>query len=174
MPPPDRNNLPLPNRQFAIASIKSSLKAAGVVMDELKELLPSRGNWVDHDALFSGRAVGEADTPSRVWRLSPESYKQFFIRLNGQFSLGLENHIRDEFKAPWNLSRRWDFADYSSLHRISGAEGEHHLRNCVTVAKRIVAKRSPLLKNLEKALCDPNSLRTGPGIVPGHYPAAAK
>jgi hypothetical protein len=154
MPPPDKKQPPSADRQFAIASIKSSLKAAGVVMDELKELLPSRGNWVDHDALFSGRVVGEADTPSRVWRLSPESYKQFFIRLNGQFSLALENHIRDEFKAPWNLTRKWDFTDYSSLHRISGAEGEHHLRNCTVFARKIYEKvnRSPSLKNLEKAL----------------------
>ena len=160
MPPPDETQPPSADREFAIASIKSSLKLAGVKMDELKELLPSRGNWVDHDALFSGKAVGEASTPSRVWRLSPESYKQFFIRLNGQLSLGLDPILfpsasrEAPLRSPWNLARKWDFTDYSSLHRVSSAEYEHHLRNCTTVAKRIVAgaNRSPSLKNLAKAL----------------------
>lgn len=154
MPPPDEKQPSSADRQSVAASVKSSLKAAGVGMDELKELLPSRGNWVDHDALFSGMVVGKADTPSRVWRLSPESYKQVFARLNTQFSVGL---VFDEsqprvFKSPWSLPRKWGFTDYSCLHRISGAEYEHHLRNCATVAKKIVASRSPLLKNLEKAL----------------------
>jgi len=160
MPPPDRKQPPKADREFAVASIKSSLKAAGVKMDELKELLPSRGNWVDHDALFSGKAVGEADTPSRVWRLSPESYRQFFLRLNSQFSLGLDHILfpsssrESPLKAPWNLPRKWDFTDYSSMHRISGAEYEHHLRNCQRFTKEIVPRigRSPSLGKLAKAL----------------------
>ncbi|MBY0460448.1 MAG: DUF1592 domain-containing protein, partial [Gemmataceae bacterium] len=160
MPPPDSKQPPSADRQFVVASIKSSLKAAGEKMDELKELLPARGNWVDHDALFSGKSVGEAGTPSRIWRLSPESYKQFFIRLNGQLSLGLDHILfpsasrEAPLKAPWNLARKWDFTDYSSLHRISGAEYEHHLRNCAIFAKKIVGKvnGSPSLKKLAGAL----------------------
>jgi hypothetical protein len=160
MPPPDAEQPPWADRQFAVASIKSSLKTAGVKMDELKELLPSRGNWVDHEALFSGKAMGEAGTPSRVWRLSPESYKQFFIRLNGQLSLGLDHILfpsssrEAPLKAPWNLARKWDFTDYSSLHRISAAEYEHHLLNCKRVTKEIVPRigRSPSFKNLAAAL----------------------
>ena len=154
MPPVDSKQPSTADRELAIASIKSNLKAAGVKFDELKELLPKRGNWVDHDLLFSGKAVGEAGTPSRVWRLTPESYKQFFVRLDQQFSLQLSS-LGSEFKAPWNMPRKWDFADYSSLHRISGAEYEHHLRNCTTVAKRIIGKvnGSPSLnKGLAKAL----------------------
>lgn len=153
MPPPDEKQPPSADREVAIASIKSSLKAAGVKMDELKELLPSRGNWVDHDALFSGKAVGEASTPSRVWRLSPESYKQFFTRLDQQFALELMSS-GPAFKAPWNLVRKWDFTDYSALHRISGAEYEHHLLNCIVFAKKIVGKsnRLPSLKKLTGAL----------------------
>ncbi len=160
MPPQDSKQPPAADRQVAIASIKSNLKAAGVKFDELKELLPARGNWVDHDALFSGQAVGEAATASRVWRLSPVSYKQFFIRLNGQLSLNMDHILfpsasqETPIIAPWNMPRKWDFADYSSLHRISGAEYEHHLRNCTTVAKRIVGKinGSPSFKNLKGAL----------------------
>jgi hypothetical protein len=158
MPPPDAEQPPLADRQIAVASIKSSLKVAGVKMDELKELIPSRGNWVDHDALFSGKVVGEAGTPSRVWRLSPASYRQFVIRLNGQLSLNLDHILYPSssaeapLKAPWNLTRKWDFTDYSSMHRISGAEYEHHLRNCKRITKEIVAKRWPSLKKLAEAL----------------------
>ena len=153
MPPADSKQPSTADRELAIASIKSNLKAAGVKFDELKELLPTRGNWVDHDLLFSGKAVGEAGTPSRVWRLTPESYKQFFVRLDQQFSLQLSS-LGSEFKAPWNMPRKWDFTDYSSLHRLSGAEYEHHLRNCTTVAKRIVGKinGAPSFKNLKEAL----------------------
>ena len=160
MPPPDRKQPPSTDRQFAITSIKSSLQAASVKIDELKELLPGRGNWVDHDAPFSGKVVGEVGTPSRVWRLSPESYRQFFLRLNVQHSLNLDHILfpsssrESPFKEPWNLNRKWDFTDYSSMHRISGAEYEHHLRNCQRFTKEIVPRigRSPLFKNLAKAL----------------------
>ena len=144
--PPRKAKQPSPvDRRHAIASVKSTLKAGGVKFDELKELSPSRGNWVDHDELFSGKAEGEAGTPSRVWRVSPESYKQFFTRLDRQFGeqLRLESII-----PPWSLPRKWDFTDYSSLHRLSGAEYEHHLRNCSMVAKKLVAgaMRSQLKK----------------------------
>ena len=160
MPPSESKQPPSTDRQFAIASIKSNLKAAGVKFDELKELLPTRGNWVDHDALFSGKAVGEAGTPSRVWRVSPESYKQFLIRLNVQLSLGLDHILfpsassEAPLKSPWNLAPKWDFTDYSSLHRISSAEYEHHLLTCKRVTKEIVSRigRLPSFKNLAKAL----------------------
>jgi len=135
MPPPDEKQPPKVDHEFAVASIKSSLKAAGVKMDELKELLPSRGNWVDHDALFSGKAVGEAGTPSRVWRLSPESYTQFFARFEAEFSIDVRG-----IRPPWSFARQWNFADYSSSHRLSDAEFDHHFRNCTAIA-RILAPR---------------------------------
>ncbi|MEI7823101.1 MAG: DUF1588 domain-containing protein, partial [Verrucomicrobiota bacterium] len=159
--PPRKAKQPSPvDRRHAIASVKSTLKAGGVKFDELKELSPSRGNWVDHDELFSGKAEGEAGTPSRVWRVSPESYKQFLIRLNVQLSLGLDPILfpsassEAPLKSPWNLPRKWDFTDYSSLHRISSAEYEHHLLNCKRVTKEIVSRigRSPSFKNLAAAL----------------------
>jgi hypothetical protein len=159
--PPRKAKQPSPvDRRHAIASVKSTLKAGGVKFDELKELSPSRGNWVDHDELFSGKAEGEAGTPSRVWRLSPESYKQFLIRLNVQLSLGLDHILfpsassEAPLKSPWSLAPKWDFTDYSSLHRISSAEYEHHLLNCKRVTKEIVSRigRSPSFKKLAGAL----------------------
>ena len=167
MPPPDEKQPPSADRQFAVASIKANLKAAGVKFDELKELLPSRGNWVDHNAIFSGKAVGEAGTPSRVWRLSSESYRQFFARLDERYALEIFSR-GPEFKPPWNLTRKWDFTDYSSLHRIRGAEYEHHLGNCTTLGRKIVGKinRLPSLKNLATAL------NAGKAATPGQLEAA--
>ena len=159
--PPRKAKQPSPVvRRHAIASVKSTLKAGGVKFDELKELSPSRGNWVDHDELFSGKAEGEVGTPSRVWRVSSESYRQFLIRLNVQLSLGLDPILfpsssgEAPLKSPWNLARKWDFTDYSSLHRISSAEYEHHLLNCKRVTKEIVSRigRSPSFKKLAGAL----------------------
>ena len=159
--PPRKAKQPSPvDRRHAIASVKSTLKAGGVKFDELKELSPSRGNWVDHDELFSGKAEGEVGTPSRVWRVSSESYRQFLIRLNVQLSLGLDPILfpsssgEAPLKSPWNLARKWDFTDYSSLHRISSAEYEHHLLNCKRVTKEIVSRigRSPSFKKLAGAL----------------------
>ncbi|MEI7687233.1 MAG: DUF1588 domain-containing protein [Planctomycetota bacterium] len=139
MPPLDSAQPSAADRQRALAALKIALRSSGVKMDELKALDPGRGNWVDHEALFSGKAVGESGTPSRVWRLSPESYKQIFTRLDKQFQLNLPTNDQ-AIKAPWNLTQKWYFTDYSSSHRVSGAEYEHHLRNCTPFAKKIVAK----------------------------------
>ncbi len=139
MPPLDVKQPRSSERQAALFSIKSRLKAAGMEIDELRDLLPNRGNWIDHDALFSGQIVGAAGTPSRLWRLSPESYRQFFARIDRQFSLELwrTDSFDTRFLSPWSLTWKWDFADYSALHRVSDAEYEHHLRNCRALAKRL-------------------------------------
>ena len=138
MPPIDSKQPIMAERQQTIELVKAVLKASGAGVDELKALKPARGNWVDHDTLFSGKSFGEAATPGRVWRLSPESYKQFFTRLGQQFGIDTSSII-----PPWSFARQWDFADYSSSHRLSDAELDHHVRNCTSVAKSMV----PKLKN---------------------------
>jgi mono/diheme cytochrome c family protein len=137
MPPIDSKQPMIAERQQTIELVKAVLKASGAGVDELKALKPARGNWVDHDTLFSGKSFGEAATPGRVWRVSPESYKQFFTRLGQQFGIDTS---RIDIKSPWSFARQWDFADYSSSHRLSDAEIDHHLRNCASMAK-ILAPR---------------------------------
>jgi len=139
MPPLDVKQPRSAERQAALSSIKSRLKAAGMEIDEFRDLLPNRGNWIDHDVLFSGQIAGAASTPSRLWRLSPESYRQFFARIDRQFSLELWRTAGYDprFLSPWALRFKWEFTDYSALHRVSDAEYEHHLRNCKVVAKRL-------------------------------------
>ncbi len=145
MPPIDSKQPMIAERQQAIELVKAVLKAGGAGVDELKALKPARGNWVDHDTLFSGKSFGEAATPGRIWRLTPKSYKQFFTRLDGQFG---EQLRLESITPPWSFARQWDFADYSSSHRLSDAELDHHVRNCTMVAKKLVAgaMRSQLKK----------------------------
>ena len=137
MPPIDSKQPIMAERQQTIELVKAVLKASGAGVDELKALKPARGNWVDHDTLFSGKSFGEAATPGRVWRLSPESYKQFFTRLGQQFTMDTS---RIDIKSPWSFARQWDFADYSSSHRLSDAEIDHHLRNCASIAKSLAPR----------------------------------
>ena len=139
MPPQDAEQPSSAERQVAVASLKLALKAVGVKVDELKLLAPSRGNWVDHDALFSGKGVGESGTPARVWRISAESYKNLFARIDQQFDFHLDLK-RANVKSPWAAPRKWEFTDYASLHRVSSAEIEHHLQNCTLVAKPLTPR----------------------------------
>ena len=151
MPPQDAEQPSSAERQVAAASIKQALATAGLKTDELKLLAPSRGNWVDHDALFSGKGVGEPGTPARVWRLSAKSYNRLFARIDEHYELDLTRVILPSYYAagpvqqnqaavtpPWGSPRQWDFTDYSAIHRVSSAEIEHHLRNCKVAAKKLI------------------------------------
>lgn len=135
MPPPDAKQPTLAARQLALASIKIGLKASGVKVDELKAFNPARGNWVDHEALFSGTVVGEPGTPDRVWRVTNQAYLQFMERLNQQLRLFMHPSV---IVPPWKLQPGHDFSDYSTTHRIGEAEIEIHLRNCEKVAQRVI------------------------------------
>jgi hypothetical protein len=151
MPPQDAEQPSSAERQVAAASIKQALATAGLKTDDLKLLAPSRGNWVDHEALFSGKAVGESGTPARVWRLSAKSYNRLFARIDEHYELDLTRVILPSYHAagpvqqnqaavtpPWGAPRQWDFTDYSAIHRVSSAEIEHHLRNCKVAAKKLI------------------------------------
>jgi hypothetical protein len=152
MPPQDAEQPSSAERQVAAASIKQALATAGLKTDDLKLLAPSRGNWVDHDALFSGKAVGESGTPARVWRVSARSYNRLFARIDEAYGLDLTRvslyggsttpgpvqQIQAAVTPPWGSPRQWDFTDYSAIHRVSSAEIEHHLRNCKVAAQKLL------------------------------------
>jgi mono/diheme cytochrome c family protein len=153
MPPQDAEQPSSAERQVAAASIKQALATAGLKTDDLKLLAPSRGNWVDHEALFSGKAVGESGTPARVWRVSARSYNRLFARIDEAYGLDMTRDVgilgggaaygpiqqhQAAVTPPWGSPRQWDFTDYSSTHRVSSAEIEHHLRNCKVAAKKLL------------------------------------
>lgn len=151
MPPPDEKQPSSAERQLVVSLLKQGLAAAGLQTDDLRLLAPGRGNWIDHDALFSGQAGGESGTPARVWRLSADSYTRLFSRFDEQFgtamtrtsvyaggAVGYALQIQATVTAPWGSPRQWHFTDYSSTHRVSAAEIDHHLRNCRVAAKLVI------------------------------------
>ena len=145
MPPPDAEQPSLADRQQAMHWIKTALKAKGNGVDEFRALASAHGNWVDHDALFSGKDFGVSGTPSRVWRLTPESYLTLMKRLNKDFNLGLNNpHASSGLSigAPWALPRKWDFQDYSSSLMLTDPELDQHLNNCIRFAERMTKQFS--------------------------------
>ena len=153
MPPEESKQPTTAGREQVLIWIKNTLKAGGGSVDEFRVLASAHGNWVDHDALFSGKAFGESGTLGRVWRLTPGGYLSIIIRLNKELNLGL-NDVRSSnglsIRAPWALARKWDFQDYSAALRLTEPELDHHLNNCIQIAEsmvpRIAKGGSPLKK----------------------------
>ena len=147
MPPIEAEQPSADERGRAIGWIKSALRARGERFDELKPLASSRGNRVDHNALFSAPApargtAGHAGTAGRVWRVSARAYTEFMKRIDGDFMLNLMPPEGSPIKCPWGLPETWDFSDYSAAHRLTEAELEVHVINGTTFAKALRKKRS--------------------------------
>lgn len=140
MPPIEARQPSADERGRAIAWIKSALRARGERFDELKPLASSRGNRVEHDALFSAPARGPAGTAGRVWRVSARAYTEFLKRIDDEFALDVLKG--GQIKCPWGLPETWDFSDYSAAHRLTEAELEVHVINCTSFAKALRTKRS--------------------------------
>ena len=77
MPPPDEENQPDPLATGQVIDwIKKRLQEAGKAEAYLKKLIaPEYGNWVSHEKLFSGEIKTPPFSPSRLWRLSPQIFK---------------------------------------------------------------------------------------------------
>ena len=136
MPPADAAQPASNERRRALALIRRLLAEAGSPVDESRARQSSHGNWVDHQFLFSGRAEGDAATPSRVWRLSDDAYESFLDRLGK----GSNASLRD-LSPPWQLQPGWSFPDYSSSHQVGEAEVEMHLRACQRIARSLLTDR---------------------------------
>ena len=76
--PPTGESQPLATKKKLVTDwIQAELKKIGRGPDEGKLALPSQGNRVSHDELFSGKHLGPAYSPSRRWRISPQIYSRF-------------------------------------------------------------------------------------------------
>jgi hypothetical protein len=134
MPPMEAEQPTLDERLKAMDWIRRTLRVAGAPVDESKARASERGNWVDHAALFSGKATGDAATPGRVWRITEGAYDAYIKRL----STGSGRTLRD-ITPPWRLPTQWSFPDYSTAHRVGEPEIEVHLRSSARIAKHLVS-----------------------------------
>ncbi|MBC8291151.1 MAG: DUF1588 domain-containing protein [Planctomycetes bacterium] len=132
------------------------LVASGESLDAGRWLHPSRGNWVDHDALFSGSERTGAATRGRLWRLTGQAYEEFVQSLNAKYRLGFRTYGHSRVRSPWQLAASGGFRDYAAQHRIGEPEIEHHLRNTRRVAQALLARlpkaRDPELQLLKAVL----------------------
>ena len=142
MPPEDEEQPTAADRQRLMTWIRTSLHAAGEYVDPFKRLRPSRGNWVDHDALFQSKPGSEASSADRVWRVTDAAYLQFMHRVIRDFRIDLNPRM---IIPPWRLEASREFSDYSISHRIGEAEITIHQRNCERIASKVVtiSKRNP-------------------------------
>ncbi len=165
MPPEDADQPSLAARLQAMEWIKRTLKVAGAPVDESRARASTRGNWVDHATLFSGKAAGDSATPDRVWRITDDAYDAFIKRL----STGGGRTLKD-LTPPWQLPTQWSFSDYSTAHRVGEAEIEVHLRASSRIAKHITAL---FPKNKQFAPLDAVT-KSGEAATPEQVQAAVK
>lgn len=102
------------------------------------ELDPSRGNYVRHEALFSGKKLKQPATRGRLWRLTGKAYEEFIQSLNVKYRLRFRTYGHQKVRSPWQLTPQKGFSDYATRHRIGESEIEQHLRNATRVAKAMV------------------------------------
>jgi hypothetical protein len=170
MPPEDAPQPSAEERKNAITSVKKKLREYGVTVDDTRWQHPSRGNWVDHDALFSGKATGPAQTRGRLWRLTGDAYFEFLHNINLRYRLSIRTYGHHRIRPPWGLGEQDGLRDYAFRHRIGESEIEHHLRNATKVARLMIAR-------LPKSRVDPELgvfLKSGESFEPKQLQATTR
>lgn len=78
MPPADSLQPAPLEREHVLATLEAALGAgaAGGFSARDKLLLPGMGNYVDHATLFTEPPVRKAASPARLWRISPQIFKE--------------------------------------------------------------------------------------------------
>ena len=143
MPPREAEQPTEAERTQVAKSLATAIRAAGVVLDEGKWLAPIKGNYVDHQTLFSRKPVAaEGGTNPRLWRLTGQAYEDYFEKLIKHFVLPLKNYGEHKLTAPWNFTPQRDFVDYASAHRVGEAEIEFLLRNASNVAQAMIKRHA--------------------------------
>lgn len=98
MPPVDQKQPSHAQRQRMIASIKQQFRLAGEPVEAMRQA-PKFGNYVNHQALFSGEHMGPAFSPPRVWRISP-----YIDGPSSPFSLSQEEGFKD-YAHMWSMDK---------------------------------------------------------------------
>ncbi len=121
MPPEGAKPLGKDQRDRLTSYIAAEFRRLGRTPVGAHHELPSFGNRVDHDALFSGDHKGPAWTPARVWRVNSHIYSQLMEDLE----------LRD-FVPPLNANSGEGFDDYANLYA-----DEATIRTMIQNGKRV-------------------------------------
>lgn len=151
MPPEDAEQPAEGARREVLSSIKQTLRRMGETVDETRWMHPSRGNLVNHEALFSGKATGPAATRGRLWRLTGEAYFEFLHAINRKYGLAIRTYGHHRIRPAWELGEQEGLRDYAYQHRVGESEIEHHLRNATRVS-RLMIQRLPKKKRVAPEL----------------------
>jgi hypothetical protein len=136
MPPEEAAQPTTDQRRQAIRLIMAN----GVRIDDDRR--PTKGNRLDHEALFSATGKAEPATPARLWRVSRPAYEEFFQKVNADLKLGFKSYGQHRFRGPWEFSSDEGFRDYALAHRIDEPEIEQHLRNATRAAQAMASRIS--------------------------------
>jgi hypothetical protein len=139
--PPKGEGRPAADAQGrVIAWVRQEAEKAQLTRNTGGDILPAKGNLIDHDLLYSSKAKDPAASPARVWRLRHPAYEEHVSRLLGQ-----PFHVTDkrqaDFSSPWGFTSTPGFKDYAALYRIDEPETDLLISNALAVASRLVAGR---------------------------------
>jgi hypothetical protein len=98
MPPEERDQPTGPQRARMINAIKEQFRLAGKPIELLRSA-PKYGNYVDHQALFSGEHQGPSFSRPRIWRISP-----YIDGQSSPFSLSQDEGFKD-YAHMWSLDK---------------------------------------------------------------------
>jgi hypothetical protein len=130
MPPTESEQPEQSERDAVMLWINAELKKSGNVSDLYSKLeSPSFGNYVNHEKLFSGEITTEPFSPARLWRTSPEVFK------NVKSNFG---QIAREFRQPFPLEDKVGIKDYANLLFADSAVVSVLLSNAATAADELI------------------------------------
>lgn len=126
MPPEDEPQPAAKEAARVAAWIRQELENGGRSARD-KRLLPTHGNYVDHEALFDQPPRGVAQPPARLWRLRPEAY--------GKAVQAIAKNSKTA--RPFSMQSGGGFRDYANLYKLDDGTLGLLLGNAQSIAKEL-------------------------------------
>jgi len=124
MPPESQPQPASAQRHHVIDWVVKQLKKIGRAPAGLHE--PAKANHIDHEALFKPRDDVVAASPPRVWRFSPQIYREFITDLT-------KNRV--DIPQAFSPSGGEGFRDYAKLQEVDGSTVAQLIRNALAVVQ---------------------------------------
>ena len=142
MPPLDAPPLSRAERVKVISWLTAKLKDSGRIDEWRRKLLfPEYGNYVDHEALFSGSLTEPGWSPSRLWKKSPHIFDSLADRGMGfrPGRYGNRSAHLVKLKQPFTIEDKAGLKDYAAITFADSATLGTLLRNAETLVDNHLA-----------------------------------